>query len=205
MTYPPQQPGQPGPYGQDPYNQQQPGQYGQYGQQPGYPGGQPPNNKTGLIAAVAVIAVLVLGGLVYLLTEDADQSSGSAASNRAGEEPTRRQETPTSDDEEPTSEDEPTGDNGGGASEEEVLAITQSYVDAVNSENEQTASQYTCDGTPGALYNASAGSGVVTAVGEVVAIDETFAEVEILIGDSESMPDPPLPLTFQEGGWCVLY
>jgi hypothetical protein len=47
MTYPPQQPGQPGPYGQDPYGQQQPGgqpgQPGQYGQQgqPGQFGQQP--------------------------------------------------------------------------------------------------------------------------------------------------------------------
>jgi hypothetical protein len=48
MTYPPQQPGQPGPYGQDPYGNQgqwgqQPGGFPQSGPQPqpGYPGGYP--------------------------------------------------------------------------------------------------------------------------------------------------------------------
>jgi len=52
MTYPPQQPGQPGPYGQDPYGNQgqwgqQPGGFPQGGPQsgpqpqPGYPGGYP--------------------------------------------------------------------------------------------------------------------------------------------------------------------
>jgi hypothetical protein len=91
MTYPPQQPGQPGPYGQqpDPYGQQ-PGQFGQqqqpppgqFGQQPGqfgppgappgpdggygYPGGPqspPPKKRSGLVIALVIVgAILVLGG-----------------------------------------------------------------------------------------------------------------------------------------------
>jgi len=97
MTYPPQQPG---PYGQDPYGQQQPygqqpygqqpyGQPGQYGQQPppwggpspGFPVGPPPKPpRTGLIATLIIVGILVLGGGgvgIYLLTKGDDNGSNT--------------------------------------------------------------------------------------------------------------------------------
>jgi hypothetical protein len=93
MTYPPQQPGPYDPYGQ----QQQPRPpYAPYGQQSGYPelggypgggypgDGEPRKRRTGLIIAVVVIAVLVLGGAgpgIYFLIKGDDKGDNNG--NRA--------------------------------------------------------------------------------------------------------------------------
>jgi hypothetical protein len=94
MTYPPQQPGPYDPYGQrqqpgpphDPYAPQS--GYQMLGGSPGggYPGeGEPPKKRrTGLIVAVVVIAVLVLGGAgtgLYFLVKNDDK--GDNTGNRA--------------------------------------------------------------------------------------------------------------------------
>lgn len=104
MTYPPQPPGPPGqqpdPYGQQPYGQQQPygdpyGQQGGYGQQswaavpPGY-AGPPKKSKSGLIAALIIVGILVLGGGgvgIYLLAKDDDSGSGTNTSGPADNNP----------------------------------------------------------------------------------------------------------------------
>lgn len=94
MTYPPQRP-RPGPY--HPYGQQQASQpYGSHGQQTGYPGpggypgdsgypgDEPPRKgRTGLIVAIVLVAVLVLGGAgaaIYFVTTG-DDASGDSAKN----------------------------------------------------------------------------------------------------------------------------
>jgi hypothetical protein len=213
VTYPPQPPG---PYGQDPYGQQPPGgQAGQfgpgpYGQQPGVPGGEPPKSKTGLIIAVVVVAVLVLGVAGYLLTDGDDPSdcasegsTGCTQEPAAQDEPTPGGEGPVSP-EEPT--DEPAGGNGAGVSEEELREIAQSYVDAVNAQDEQAAMQHTCVASdPGALYESVAGTGTVVSVGDVQMNGETFANVDLVFGDSVNGNRMPLPMTVQDGSWCVEY
>lgn len=206
MTHPPNQPG---PYGPDPYGRQQPGdQYGQvgqpYGPQPGFSGGERPKRKAGPILAAVAIAVVVLGVVGYLLTE------GDGSSNSASEDPTSRSEAPTPADEDPISPgeptDEPTGGNGAGVSEEEIQQTAQSYVDAVNAQDEQSAMQHTCDTTdPGALYEAGAGSGTVFSLGDVHLNGETYANVDVIFGDSANDNTMPLAMTVQDGSWCVEY
>jgi hypothetical protein len=226
VTYPPQQPG---PCGQDPYGQQPPGPYGQfgqppggqsgqagqfgpgpYGQQPGVPGGGPPKSKTGLIIAVVGVAVLVLGVAGYLLT-DGDEPSDCASEGSTGctQEPTPQDE-PAPGGEGPVSQEEPTdepaGGTGAGVSEEELQEIAQSYVDAVNAQDEQAAMQHTCVASdPGALYESVAGTGTVVAVGDVQMNGETFANVNLVFGDPANGNRMPMPMTVQDGSWCVVY
>jgi hypothetical protein len=205
MTYPSPPPG---PFGQGPWHSQQPtGPYGQSGQkpdwqQPGFPGGRPPKNKIGLVAAVMGITVLVLGVSIYLLTNNDDEPSTSAV-----EDPTGRSEGSTSGNEEPTSgeerTDEPTGADGGGSPEEDALATAQSYADAVNSENEQAATQVSCDPTaPGILYETVGGSGVELSIGEAQVSGDGSVLVEFFIGDGEALL---VPLLVQGDAWCVEY
>jgi hypothetical protein len=91
VTYPPQQPGpygqQPDPYGQNPYGQQQPYGQDQYGQ-PAWGGGgytgPPKKSKSGLIAALVIVGILVLGGGgvgIYFLAkgDDTDGNNGGTA------------------------------------------------------------------------------------------------------------------------------
>jgi hypothetical protein len=218
-----QQPGQygqqPGQYGQtsqfgpqDPYGQQQHDPYGQqpqYGQQPGSPGGEPPKSKRGMIIAIVVIAVLVLGGggfAVWQLTksDDSPDTAGNETSQpndpTTGAEPTG--EEPTGED--PTSE-EPTGeeptDSGG---EEAVRGVAENYVTAVNDSDEPGATELTCRKTDGgALYTAAAGRGKV-AVGDITMDSDTSAQVNIEVVGSGAQA-VPLPFEFQDGAWCVLY
>jgi hypothetical protein len=222
MTYPPQQPG---PYGQDPSGRQPPGQYGQFGQppggqagqfgpgpygrQPGGPGGEPPKRRTGLVIAVVVVAVLVLGVGGYLLTDGDDpQDCASGGSTGCTQEPAARDE-PAPGGEGPVSPAEPTeepaGGNGAGVSEDELQEIAQSYVDAVNAQDEQAAMQHRCVASgPGALYETDDGTGTIS-VGDVRMLSETFAHVDIFFGDPANGNRMPLPLTVQDGSWCVQY
>lgn len=239
MTYPPQQPGQPGPYGQDPYGQQQqpgqygqqPGQYGQYGQQPGqygqqqpgqtaqfgqygqqpgqpgFPGGEPPKSKTGMIVAIVVIAVLVLGGAgvgIYLLTKE-DDKGNSASDNQTSEsnkpDPTSEDSDPTSEDSDPTDSD-PTGGSGG-LGEEELLDTAQQYADAVNDSDEAAATELTCEqSSAGVLYDTAAGQGSEVQLGEPEIMSEGYATVEIKLGGSSAQA-VPLPFEVKDDAWCV--
>lgn len=215
MTYPPPQPGPYGPYGQPPGGQ--PGQAGQvgqfgpgpYGQQPGGSGGEPPTSKTGLILAVVVVAVLVLGVAGYLLTSgDEPTDCASEGSTGCSEEPAPEDE-PGPDVEGPVSPEEPTDEpagGGAGVSEEELQEIAQSYVDAVNAQDEQAAMQHTCVATdPGALYESVAGSGTVVSIGDVQMNGETYANVDLVFGEAANGNRMPLPMTVQDGSWCVEY
>jgi hypothetical protein len=101
MTYPPQQPGQPGPFGQSSY--QGLGSYSGGGQ--GGPGGR----NTGKIIAIVVIAVLVLGGggvATYFLTQDSGGSSDDASSDRTN----RNDSNNTGSDESPSDDASPDRD-----------------------------------------------------------------------------------------------
>jgi hypothetical protein len=69
------------PYGQpqDSYGQQQTG-YDPYGQQSGFSDGGPPRKKkTGLIAGIAIAAVLVVGGVVALIVVNSGSNSTEQA------------------------------------------------------------------------------------------------------------------------------
>jgi hypothetical protein len=195
MTYPPQPPG---PYGQRPH-----------GQQPGGSGGEPPKSKTGLILAVVVVAFLVLGVAGYLLTGgDEPSDCASEGSTGCSQEPAPEDEPGpdvggTVSQEEST--DEPAG-GGAGVSEEELQEIAQSYVDAVNAQDEQAAMQHTCVATdPGALYESVAGSGTVVSIGDVQMNGETYANVDLVFGAPANGNRMPLPMTLQDGSWCVEY
>jgi hypothetical protein len=84
MTYPPQQPG---PYGQpDPYGQQPPWTA------PGaYPVGPPPRKpRTGLIASLIIVGILVLGGGgvgLYFLTKGSVESGAPGPGPAGGDDP----------------------------------------------------------------------------------------------------------------------
>lgn len=74
MTYPPQQPGQPGQYGSNPQGQPQFGQSSYQGLG-SFSGGEPPKKRnTGMIVAIVAIVVMVLGGggvaAFFLLKDD---------------------------------------------------------------------------------------------------------------------------------------
>jgi hypothetical protein len=93
MTYPPQQPGPHGQQQPDPYGQQ-PGWPGGYQQQPpppgyGYPGSQPPKNRTPLIVGLSVLGVLLVGGVVttVVLLNKGDSSAGGSGSTSTSAEP----------------------------------------------------------------------------------------------------------------------
>jgi hypothetical protein len=96
MTYPPQPPGPPqGPYGPPPPGPPQ-GPYNQgpnpYQPQPpwagGYPMGPPPKKpRTGLIATLIIVAILVVGGggvATYLLINKDDPGAGSGQGSGEG-------------------------------------------------------------------------------------------------------------------------
>jgi hypothetical protein len=144
------------------------------------------------------VAVLVLagGGLTYFLVNQDDEPSGTANQDQT----TGQQDPPPGDD--------PTGDpTGGGAEppagtgEEEMLAVAQSYIEAIMAEDEAAATALTCSGdSSGALYAATAGnqSELTIAGGQVDS--ESSGTVEVGIGTQEPLP---LPMSVQDGTWCV--
>ncbi|MGH3518674.1 MAG: hypothetical protein ACRDQ7_14900 [Haloechinothrix sp.] len=108
----PQQPGRqpPGPYAQQP-----PGQYGhghqdsaaQFGQYaaygagygqgggfPGWPGGEPPKRKTGLIIGIGAAVLLLLGGIAGLVIWLSGDDEEPAAEGPGGRGPTSEQRSP---------------------------------------------------------------------------------------------------------------
>ncbi|MFL6124627.1 hypothetical protein [Actinophytocola sp.] len=117
---PAQQYGQTQQFGQT----QQYGQQSPYGQQPQYGGGfqppEPPRKKTGMIVAIVVIAVLVLGGAgvgIYFATKDNGSNTAGGTTTTTKTKTTtagsteNSEDTTTSEDEETTTEDQ----GGGGA------------------------------------------------------------------------------------------
>ena len=191
MTYPPQQPG---PYGQPTYGQQ-PGYPGAdaYGGYLGGPGGQPPKKRnTGMIVTVAVVVVLVLAGAavgIYLLIKDDGGNSAKPGSAvPTGVSP-------------PQSADPSTPTEGGDA---EIVRVAQSYAEAVNTRQESTAKELTCDKTgPGVLYQSTAsGQKVqVTSRPKMSGSDSAFIDFGVSTSGNEPIGIPIL--LENNGGWCI--
>lgn len=191
--------GQTAQFGQDPYGQQP------YGGQPGYPGGEPPKSKRGMIIAIIAIAVLVLGGggvTIWLLTKDDGKSNSASGDPSQTTGPTTTEDSPSLEDspsDEPTSgTDSPSGDATGA-----VTAVAQDYADAVNSSNESAATDLMCDKTgPGVLYTELAGQ-VPVEPGEVEIVSETMATVSYTAQGNADGPAAPLFFQYKDGAWCV--
>jgi hypothetical protein len=117
MTYPPQQPGQPGPYGQSSYQG--------LGSYPGGPGG-PEKRNTGKIVAIVVIAVLVLGGggvATYFLTRGGDDTAKDVSSDQSNQDNSKDtgSDGSSSDDASPDrDQDQDEGDSGASNTPDDV-------------------------------------------------------------------------------------
>lgn len=170
--FPAQQPGpygQPGAYGQpggygrpDPYGQQP----GGYGQQPGYPGGdypggppggmggpgfpggEPPKKRTGLIAGI-VAAVLLIAGAVaftgfvepgFFVSDNKDNQSGGQQTAQPTQPPETAGSLPTVPD---GQTDSPSGDQGADAAQIEQIADT--VVDGLNKKDAEIVKPVSCN------------------------------------------------------------
>jgi hypothetical protein len=235
-----QQPPQSPPYGMP----QEPGQYGapqtppggQYGppsgqfQQPtaqfgpagypGYPGGPPgppPKRRgTGVIIAVIVGAVLVLGGAgtgVYFLVKGSNKTDSSSASGNGGggTTPSSKRTTPSSG-KTTTSEDGPGtttarppasggGGGGGGLNDAAIVDVATKYANAVTNKDENGAKQLTCDNNPGLLFDSGA-KVEVTGKPESFGDEGATIAVRVTVGNSP-IDDFPLFLNKKGDGWCV--
>jgi hypothetical protein len=198
---PPQAGPQP-PYGQtaqfgDPYGQQQP-----YGQ-PGFQGGEPPKSKRGMVIAIIVIAVLVLGGggvAVWQLTKGDDNPNASDNTSQTTEPPSDA--PPTSED---SPSDEPPSETGSPSGDTSaVQTVAQEYADAVNSSNEAAATALMCNksGGPGVLYTELAGQ-VPVEPGEIEMVSDDTATVKYTAQGDAGGPAAPLFFENQDGAWCV--
>ncbi len=232
-----QQPPQSPPYGMP----QQPGQYGapqtppggQYGppsgpfQQPtaqfgpagypGYPGGPPPQppkrRGTGVIVAVIVGAVLVLGGAgtgVYFLVKGSDKTDSSSASGNGGGggTPSSTRSTPPSSGKTTTSEDKPDTSTvrppvsgGGTPNDAAIVDVATKYATAVTNKDETGAKQLTCDNNPGLLFDSGA-KVEVTGKPESFGDEGATIAVRVTVGNSP-IDDFPLFLNKKGDGWCV--
>jgi hypothetical protein len=86
-----------------------------------------------------------------------------------------------------------------------MLGTAQAYLDAVNAQDQQAATQHTCDAaTPGALYDSVAGSGTQVSIGEVHAWSDTDVDIDIVFGGAANDNVMPMPMTAQDGSWCVV-
>jgi hypothetical protein len=200
MTYPPQQPGpygpQQNPYGQQPgwpQQQQQPG-YGapQYGMPPGYghPGGMPPKKKTGLIVALAIAGVLLVGGgvtAVVLLTGDDKGSSGETGATGS------------------------TTKNGEAGSAE---AVVQQVIKAIDDKDSQAAVATLCDPkTKSPAFELDEAPASVTlkasmSGGITEAQNSARAKLSIKVSESGTAKTTSVSMTLnlseqQPGRWCV--
>ena len=181
MTYSPQ-PGQPNPYGH-----------------PGYPSGQPPKGKQGVIIAIIVIAVLVLGGggvTLWLLNKD------DGASEQTFQPPGPKTEDSPTDN--PASEDSPTEGPTDREAEAAVTAVAQQYADAINNEDEAAATQLMCDKTePGTLYTTVVGQ-IKVDIGKAEVAADDSATVDFTVRGAGN--DPTMMFfELRNGAWCVLY
>jgi hypothetical protein len=112
-------------YGQqhDAYGQQQ-GAYAPYEQQRPFPGGEPPQKKkTGLIVAIAIAGIVVIGGVVTLVlvnSDKTDQALTPASASSETQAPgvpqatTSKSKSPSSSSKAPTSSSSPSSGAGSG-------------------------------------------------------------------------------------------
>lgn len=168
------------------YRPQQPGHPGPYPpQQPHYPpqpGPPPPRRRTGLIVALVAIGVamvLAIGGaglVVYFLTRDAGTSGSQEAGPAAGS---------------------------SSGSEEDLRAIAQRYVDAVNRSDEAAATELTCRRTSaGTLYETASGRGSEMIIDKLSVDGPGKGSVYFAIAGSTARA-VPLPFEVRDGAWCV--
>lgn len=86
--------------------------------------------------------------------------------------------------------------------EPEIRAVAQSYVDAVNADDEEAATELTCTGADaGSLFEVAGGEDSDVSIGEVKIYADDYATVEIFMGDP-SNGATPLPLEYHDE-WCV--
>jgi hypothetical protein len=160
-----------------------------YPQQPGHQGGEPPTRVPGVIIAITIIAVLVLGGggvTLWVLNKD-DRPVNSASDPTTEDRPADN----------PFSEAPPTD-----SIEAAVTAIAQEYADAINDEDPVAATESTCDqARPGTLYTAIAGRAEVD-IASLDILGEGVATVDFVPRDAG---DQPIQLYFELRGnaWCI--
>lgn len=132
-----------------------------------------------IIAILVVVVLLVGGGLTFFLLNQGDDPSGTAS------------QAPTTDQQDPAE----------GGTEADLAAVGQAYADAINAEDVAAATELTCQGSsPGAVYEGAAGGNSEISLGEVNITGADYGTVGIIIG---SQPDLPMPMSFQDGSWCV--
>lgn len=148
-------------------------------------GGEPPASMPGVIIAITIIAVLVLGGggvTLWVLNKD-DKPVNSASG--------------------PTTEDSPfTEDPPADSIDAAVIAIAQKYADAINDEDPVAATESTCDQAhPGTLYTAIAGRAEVD-IASLDILGEEIATVDFVPRDAG---DQPIQLYFElrDSAWCI--
>lgn len=214
--------GQPGQYGQQPGGFGQPGGYPQQGgypdQQGGYPafpggpGGEPPkSNKTGLIVALSVLGVVLVGGVVWLiiyLTGDDDKNTPAAPSNQpsvsSGPSSGGRPSTGSSRSGSPsTGPSSSSSSGGGGGSAEDQAALKElgtKFASAWSSGAIPDIKSISCepseikDSTP-----ASPGTTVGTTPPKVTGEDAEIAFLTPAAKGKEIF----LPAKKQNGTWCM--
>ena len=231
MTEPPQQPD---PHPQDPSDQQP---TTQFGQEPpaadsgyGYPGGpaEPPPRKgnAGVITAIVVGAVLVLGGAgagVYFLTKGDDpKNTATSISQSNSAKPTTPTTQPTSGSSgpntPPTTSDKTTSiestptptttagggaGGGGGADDTQIVQVAEKYAKAVSGKDEAGAKSVTCDNDTGLLYTSAE---KVDVVGKPDKYGDDTASINVKIslgGGSEPIDNFPLFMDKKNNAWCV--
>lgn len=220
MTEPPQQPGLPEPM---PTGQQPTVSYG-------FPGGpaEPPvrKSKAGLITAIVVGAVLVLGGGgtgIYFLTKSDDNPKGNAAGTSQSGSPSGNPSAPQSGpasgsnapSESPPSNQAPssgpaaptTGQGGGGGTpgpdDAAIVQTAEKYVKAVTGKDEAGAKAVTCDNDPGLLYNSAE---KVEVVGKPEKYGDDTASINVKVslgGGTEPIDNFPLFMDKKNNAWCI--
>lgn len=216
MTEPTQQPGQPDQPDQPTVSY-------------GYPGGptEPPGpkSKAGLITAVVVGAVLLLGGVgtgIYFLTKDDDPkntATGSSQTNPPSANPTapssgsEAPSTPPASGQPPASgaippPTNPGGGGGGGggtggADDAAIIQVAEKYAKAVTGKDEAGAKSVTCDNDTGLLYSSAE---KVELIGKPEKYGDDSASINVRInlgGGSEPIDNFPLFMDKKNNAWCI--
>lgn len=197
MTYPPQQPGQHGPYGQP-----QPGQGMPPGGNPQPPGNQ---RKTGVIVGITLTLLLIAGAAVaitgfwqpgYFLSEDtasAEQSdTGSGSTPENGQPP------------KPPLETEPGGEQQGGSEDDvtAVHAIAEDAATAINDRDEELARQISCESNEDPDFSKAPDDARAEVAGDPV-IEGDSASVPFRLTANGETRDLQLPAKRQNGAWCL--
>lgn len=169
--------------------------------------GTPAGRKKVVLVSVAAVVVLVVAGvIVYLLTSGDDDAPGNAAQGRdvpsitGSPAPTTPGETTGASVAPPATATGATGapeevDAAGTVAQEAAAAISSSDVNALN--------QMACDPSNPATEDTFPADAKATVVGEPkITGDTATVDLELTIGDSEPAV-VPMPLTKQDGRWCI--